>query len=200
MGQSGSFHLFTQESTRDPREVLASVLGLTGASTISFAARTSRRDRRIGRVLRRLIGALEASDPGEDSDNLQLVGTRTALADVPGLYVPGSCLEVNMGATPLGDAIAASIRDEITEGIRGDFVPAEIVFRLGRHDLSGMVDDTHEFVRENVAFTCTLFGYSTPRDWAQMRRHLPRVSAINTLRDDLRNAVGPLEECLVFSA
>ncbi len=110
------------------------------------------------------------------------------------MYKPGTSLHISDDFAAIGDRIEEAITEGLAEDIRGTQVPGRAYFEVGKHYFIDAADDSGVSVPYTaiVGFWC----YSTPNNYAEMRRQVFGLPALRKLKFQLEAVLGSLQEAM----
>lgn len=117
--------------------------------------------------------------------------------ELPGLYVPGKFLEIEVEHAKIGDRVEQAILSGIPKEIRGQFIPNRPYVYCGPHFL---VDDQRDpAVFAHPIWTIGCWGYSTAQKWKEMIRRVFKLPEIVEEQHRLEHLIGNLEHAMYWS-
>ena len=207
MAQSGELTFFTERELADPPHVIAQVLRCTGYDGTCGAARTIGEERswEASHEPVNEEDIIVAADDGSplvmwDPEDVEIedLGYGLGVRDVPALYEPRKCLMIRLPMEPLGTAIGEALRAAIPPEIDGGFLPREPIIKIGYHDIFEDAEHDEGYFFGHAFFSFSLFSYTTPLDWPRYREMVFQVPAVQDLKRQLEEIVGPLEQCVYW--
>jgi hypothetical protein len=120
-----------------------------------------------------------------------------SLDRIPDLYRDGTSLSVDLSVCPQGARISDAIRDGIPESIHNNFAPGDIFLRVGHHDIVDVSESDGRLIARPFS-EVSLFGYSCPNHWANMRDMTAALPEVIAVRKELSTIMGPVEMCMLW--
>lgn len=207
MAQSGKLTFFTEREFSDPPTMIERILERFGHHKTVFVYRTIGEERswEASHEAIREEDIVASADDGTpiivwDPEDVEIedLGRRIDVRDVPALYERGKCLVIGLSMDPLGAVMAEALRAVIPPEIDGGFLPREPIIRIGYHDIFEYAEHDEGHIFGHAFFSFSLFSYSTPRDWPRYRKMVFGVPAVLDLRRQIEEIVGPLEQCVYW--
>lgn len=195
MPQSGKLVFFTTNPLSDPQGVLAALLQTCGATEFYDIERKENPDR----TWKELQEILSGGDPDYE-DDWEPLDTEVEPDEVPGYYIEGKLLSVELRDCDVSDKVADAIETRISKSVRGDFVPAGLTIRMGEHDLCENAEHDEGFYFGRATLSLSMFGYSSPNDWEQTRQLILALDEVQNLRRKFEAACGPLQTIVYWDA
>lgn len=107
-------------------------------------------------------------------------------------------MHLSIGRNQIGRDVYNKIWKFIPKSIAGEFAPASPSIRVGWHDIFETAESEMGSFFGRAFFSFGLFGSGTPIDWEEYRRAVIDVPAVQTLRADLEQIVGPVKHCVYW--
>jgi hypothetical protein len=187
MSQTGYVIFYRLEEPNNLQEILTRLLTYIQPDKVFAIERTTTEDNEF-----------ERSQANLDPPPSEMLLEPSNPIDIIPLYKDGTSLLVLFCNTRIDSYIVDSINKSIPENIRGNFLPTEVSIKVGYHDLYEYAenDDGHLFGRPFLSVR--FFGYSTPNDWDGFREMVFKLPEVQTLKKELEQILGPLEQCVYW--
>jgi hypothetical protein len=130
-------------------------------------------------------------EPGSNEDSFEPLDI-DQLDELPGLYLEGSCLHIDLGESKKGGELNAAL-SSIPSSIRGEFHPWAVIFDVGRHELWGCIDSLEDRTIAWPAAAVKLWGYGVASDWAAYATAVRELPAVHAAQSELANLLGPTQ-------
>ncbi len=188
MSQDGKIVFYVRAAPTNLRELLARLIELATPKCFRYTVRTAREDHEWNDFL---AGNMEGT-PLED------VPDPSSSEDFVSYYKDARCLMSTLCDSPLADRITTAVQDGIAEEIRGRFLPMDLTLNIGYHDIfeCSEVEEGQYFARAFIAVE--FFGYGTPNDWQAFRQRVFQLPGVISVKRDIEQILGPVEECVFW--
>lgn len=122
-------------------------------------------------------------------------GVDVAVVNIAAFMRAGKCVTMDPINMPGGEEFASAVADAISPEVRDTFMPCDIDFTFGPHDLFDTVEyeDWHLFGHSR--FTVSIFGYGAPGHWKRYREEVFQVPYVKEFKARFEAVVGPLQTC-----
>jgi hypothetical protein len=107
-------------------------------------------------------------------------------------------MTLDLSVSPIGCRIEKDVVENIDGSIRGDYVPADIFFRIGYHDIWEAAEHEEGFLFARAFLSISFWGYSSPNNWKAFRQQVFRLKGVRDVKCELESLIGPLEECIYW--
>lgn len=198
MSQSGYICFYTLEPVPDDK-VVRLARDLFGGESVAEALRILPEPVEPGGIVYEDEGVIFYT-PARRSEALSVSGM--SLKQVLSLRNPGEGLWIQPSheqTQALQQRIDAAIREAIPESIRGGFVPSGPELGVGRATIFRYSPENPDGDELTVPFLLSLFGWSTPNDWAGFADQVFQVPAVAEVERRIHEHVGPVERCMYWS-
>ncbi len=187
MSQSGALCFYQRKSPSDLDAMLESLFGAVGVSVARYASHTLGIDRRWQAFL-----------TGEDdSPRIEHLPDGLGPTELLAAWDRRHRLTAEFGSCPLAVRVSEAVRQHIDESVRGAYLPVEPYVEVGEHDL---IDWRSEGVLVARAFLSVEFcGYGTALDVVAFEQQVWQLPGIIDAKAKLEAALGPLEQCMLWS-
>lgn len=200
----GRLCFFTSVRPANPRAVLGDLLELTGANVAWLVGQedfNSSSWEAFQTGLPAAARTIHRSGSAEIAVTTSPAAAKKAeqvpIPDVPKFYEEPWGLLVQFAGSPLGNGLEQEIAAAVPKEIRGDWIPAAPVIKLGWHDVFGSVEHRQGRYHGRAFLSFELEGEWYPRDWARFRAALFDLPQVRELRRNVEAIVGPVEQCLI---
>jgi hypothetical protein len=199
VSQSGSLVFYSLGKPQNTVELLHQTLIRSGARVVMWAVRSVGEDREWEAFRHSMIYPDQMPTTLEQN----LVPREFAGRDIPSeavsrLYQSGCSLRVTVGCCPLADEFARVVKNRLSQDIRGDFIPGELIVIAGAHDIYEASEHPEGLLIARSSFSVHLWGYGFPPDCELARTVLLGLPETVRVRLELEEVLGPLEQYAVW--
>jgi hypothetical protein len=181
MSQQGYLVWYTEARDLDSLHILNNMSDLMGV----FPDRLGHE--RASHVDRTVRSIIKYDD--DDMDSTIRIADNVMMSELHRLFVPDTSIHVATGKAAFGERIAETIADEVSPDVRGDFLPTNPYFIVGRHYLYDGANEKHI---ASPTVTVGVWGYSSPRNWKEMTRLVRASNALRNEQTQLEHLLGSL--------
>jgi hypothetical protein len=185
MGQSGELTFYTARRLDPPAEFLRRIIQLAAPECTPTVARSRGEDTEWEHFLR--------------DEEVQTDIIAATPENLPQFYREGLSLWASLDSSPLARRVAESIAGEISESIRGSFIPNDLNVTIGYHDLCDFAEHEDGFRIARPFLSLKFFSYGTPFHWQAFRAAVFEIPEVQVVRREFESVVGPLEQCVFWS-